>query len=337
MAKVFLHIGMNKTGSSAIQSYFLQNKQVLKEAGLLWPDFGLGVGHHYGLSTALGFGDRKAEGQDASSRQALRAALDKEIATSGARTVVISSEYFVVRRDLAALAEFFDGLDTQVVVYLRRHDAWWPSLFAQAIKTVPNPPWRRTFRSYYDFHARRHSQYFIFGELLDAMADILGRDRIIVCPYESRQNQPNLMAHFLDQVGEPHLADRAPPSKTRVNAALSVRSLSLIDLVQRANIAPDTKRHIINTIMAEDRGDSMQALVPAPLRRKLAMDQADDYARIARDYLGREDGVLFHDPLPEGKDGDDLGTLPFPRPVEFFAPHFHPGANASDSPETDRQ
>lgn len=327
MAKVFLHIGMNKTGSSALQRYFSQNKEILGDLGVLWPDFGLGEGHHYTLSTTLGFGDPNAEGQDEASRHSLRAALDGEIAKCGARTVVISSESFVKRRDLSALSDFFEGLDTYVVAYLRRHDAWWPSLFAQAIKTVSKPPWRRNFQSYYEFQRKRESQYFAFGELFDDMSGIFGRDRIIACPYERGQNQPNLIAHFLDQIGEPRLAGLVPPSEERVNAALSVRSLSLIDLVQRADIPSESKDQIIKTIKAEDPGDRSAELVPAGVRRKLAMDQADDYARIAREYLGRADGRLFHDPLPEGGDEDDIGTLPFPKAVEFFSPHFEPDPN----------
>lgn len=327
MAKVFLHIGMNKTGSSAIQSYLHHNRQVLKNAGLLWPETGRdtndpGAGYHYRLSTALGFGVGRNEAGDADERRALRMALDAEIAASNARTVVISSEYFVLRRNPAMLAEFFDGLDTSVVVYLRRHDAWWPSLFAQAIKTTVNPPWRRSFDSYHAFHAKRQEQYFEFGPLLDDMAAIFGRDRIIACPYETGQNQPNLVAHFLDRIGVPHLADLVPPAAERVNVALSPRSLSLIDLVQRAQIEPKIRESIIRTIMDEDEGGAERALVPAPLRRRLATGQTEDYARIARDYLGRPDGVLFQDPLPEGDDGDEVGTLPFPRPVEFFAAHF---------------
>ncbi|WP_430450444.1 hypothetical protein [Rhodophyticola sp.] len=216
MAKVFLHIGMNKTGSSAIQSYLHHNRQALKEAGLLWPETGLdmggpGEGYHYRLSTALGFGAGPREAGDANERRALRKALEAEIAASEARTVVISSEYFVLRRKPDMLAEFFDGLDASVVVYLRRHDAWWPSLFAQAIKTTPKPPWRRSFESYHAFHAQRQSQYFEFGPLLDDMAAIFGRDRIIVCPYEAGQNQPNLVAHFLNRIGVPDLADLVPP------------------------------------------------------------------------------------------------------------------------------
>lgn len=336
MAKVFLHIGMNKTGSSAIQTYLHHNRQVLKDTGLLWPETGRdrdgpGAGYHYRLSTALGFGAGPNQAGDADERRALRVALEAEIAASEARTVVISSEYFVLRRNPEMLAEFFDGLDTSVVVYLRRHDAWWPSLFAQAIKTTANPPWRRSFESYHAFHAKRQEQYFEFGPLLDDMAAIFGRDRIIACPYESGQNQPNLVAHFLDRIGVPHLADLVPPAAERVNVALSPRSLSLIDFVQRAQIAPEIRGRIIHTIMQEDEGGAERALVPAPLRRKLALDQAEDYARIARDYLGRPDGVLFHDPLPEGDEGDEAGTLPFPRPVEFFAAHFHPAAKAPDS------
>lgn len=327
MAKIYLHIGMNKTGSSAIQSYMHKNRPVLKNIGVLWPETGLGrdgqgEGYHYGLSSALGFAGGRAEPADASERQALRDALDEEIAAAGARSVVLSSEFFVLRRDHEPLASFFEGLDVHVVVYLRRHDTWWPSLFAQAIKTSANPPWQRNFRSYQQLQAKNRGQYFVFGELLDAMADLFGQENVSACPYEDGQIEPDLVTHFLKEIGEPQAADLIPPQKDRVNTSLSPRSLSLIDLVQRARIEPVTKGRIIRTIMDEDDGAAGGDLVPAAVRRELAEEHAADYERIAREYLGREDGVLFRDPLPEAQGKDEVGALPFPGAVEFFARHF---------------
>lgn len=323
MVKVFLHIGMNKTGSTAIQKFFGKNQDALKQRGLLWPDLGFGGGPHYGLSDALGFGARKSLVDDGENISALRTALDREIEEANPQTLVMSSEKFVKQRDHLPVFRFFKGLDVRVIVYLRRHDEWWPSLYAQAVKTVSNPPWNRSFQSFFDHQSRRKTQYFVFGELLNDLAAVFGHDRIIVCPYEDAQNQPNLIGHFLHQVERPDLVQLSEEDEQRVNVALSPRTLSLIDWTQRAKIDQETKGVIIRTILNEDKAETSPPLVPAALRRQLALEQAEDYKQIARDYLGRDNGVLFKAPLPEDDGRKGNGGLPNVNPVDFFASYFH--------------
>lgn len=322
MPKVILHIGMNKTGSSAIQTYLHSNRARLRDYGLLWPGTGLGTkgqgeGYHYGLSNALGFAANRGSAAKAADPGKLRAALDAEIAACNPKTVVISSEFFVLRRPAASLAAFFDGLDTCLVVYLRRHDSWWPSLYAQAIKTTNEPPWGRDFVSYRDYVLQAQQQHFRFGDLLDNMAGVFGQDRLLVCPYEKQQLEPDLVTSFLRRIGASHISDLVPPDTSqRVNPSLSLRSLSLIDWVQRKSIPPRTKGRIIRAIMAEDTGEPGPALVPDSLRRQLAEEHLSDYQQIARRYLNRDDGVLFRDPLPAPsgtENGDDKGRLPSPQ------------------------
>jgi hypothetical protein len=322
MPKVILHIGMNKTGSSAIQTYLHSNRARLRDYGLLWPETGLGTkgqgeGYHYGLSTALGFTASRDSAAKAADPGDLRASLDAEIAACNPKTVVISSEFFVLRRPTASLAAFFNGLDTRVVVYLRRHDSWWPSLYAQAIKTANQPPWDRDFVSYRDHVLKLQQQHFRFGDLLEAMADVFGQDRLLVCPYEKQQLKPDLVTSFLHRIDASHISDLVPPdTRQRVNPSLSLHSLSLIDWVQRKAIPPRNKGRIIRAIMAEDTGGSGPALVPDSLRRQLAEDHLADYQQIAETYLNREDGILFRDPLPappETGNSNDTGRLPSPQ------------------------
>ena len=322
MPKVILHIGMNKTGSSAIQTYLHSNRARLRDYGLLWPKTGLGTkgqgeGYHYGLSTALGFTASRDSAAKAADPGDLRASLDAEIAACNPKTVVISSEFFVLRRPTASLASFFNGLDTRVVVYLRRHDSWWPSLYAQAIKTANQPPWDRDFVSYRDHVLKLQQQHFRFGDLLEAMADVFGQDRLLVCPYEKQQLKPDLVTSFLHRIDASHISDLVPPdTRQRVNPSLSLHSLSLIDWVQRKAIPPRNKGRIIRAIMAEDTDESGPALVPDSLRRQLAEEHLADYQQIAETYLNREDGILFRDPLPappETGNSNDTGRLPSPQ------------------------
>ncbi|MBK6863065.1 MAG: hypothetical protein IPG91_05550 [Ideonella sp.] len=50
---IFLHIGLNKSGSSSIQAFCDRHRQVLHEHGLDYPRVGIHDAAHYGVSKRL--------------------------------------------------------------------------------------------------------------------------------------------------------------------------------------------------------------------------------------------------------------------------------------------
>jgi len=166
--RIILHIGANKTGTSAIQAYFHKNRDALLRQGILWPRTGL-MGHaHYRLSDVLGFGRRPGLYVSEEEFADTRRAFFTEIKKTAPTTVILSSEMFIRRRDMSRLTTFFEGCNLEIVVFLRRHDTWLPSLWSQAIKTVNNPPWGRTFESFLEFQFKQKGQFYDFRELVDA-------------------------------------------------------------------------------------------------------------------------------------------------------------------------
>lgn len=328
MTKFYLHIGMNKTGSSAIQSYFHHNRKILSELGILWPQAGLGSlaaghGYHYALSEALGFNPKPQTNLDEDYLENLRNRFQTEVQKFSPRTVIFSSEFFVLKRNVKPVKSFFGELDMKIIIHLRRHDKWWPSLYAQAIKTTPFPPWKRSFSSYYEMQNKRKAQHLKFGDILQTWSEHFGEENIIVCPYEEEQNKPNLVQHMLGLMGESDAGNHIKPSGERVNEALSPRALSLVDLVQRAKIDPIQKAKIIRTVIQEDQGDSSVSIISSRFRRQLVEENAEDYAWIAREFLDRPDGKLFYEPLPQPGDEDEESMmLPSPRAIDFFSRHF---------------
>lgn len=331
MPTLYLHIGMNKAGSSAIQSYFHSNRKRLEARGLLWPETGLGgrdrgAGCHFALSDSLGFGPSTRTGMNENDLLEMRDQLIAEIEASAPKSVVMSSEFFVLNRDMSRVRRFFEGFDVKVVLFLRRHDHWWASLFAQAIKTTSNPPWNRSFKGFYDFQTTKKRQHLCFGPFVQLWAGAFGQENVLVCPYEDEQLKPDLLRHFLALVGRPEVGDAVPPSGQRINEALSPRSLSLIDLIQRANIDQTTKNSIVEQVIKEDKLDrGATSIVPPKMRHQLIEENLNDYEYIAREFLNRPDAQLFYELYPpEVEANSNSVMLPAPRPVEFFAGHFRP-------------
>jgi len=221
---------------------------------------------------------------------------------------MISSENFSRRRKVERVAEFLSGYDVRILVYLRRHDHWMASRYSQAMKMVNNPPWGRGIKAFINFHRRRRGKGVAesYRELVAAWAEVFGQENIMVRPYEPIQNNPDLITDMLETIGAGRDLHALHTNKERPNRSLSAQSLALIEDIRRSNDSASGKqmrvKHVIATdheISGSPRGAEM---IPPKLRRQLVEENLDDYAYIARRYLGRQDGRLFLEPLPETAD-----------------------------------
>jgi hypothetical protein len=363
VARLYLHIGINKTGTSAIQHFLSDRAAALPAAGLLYPSTGRAQFAHFQLSAALGFGQRKhylvpaaaspviepdtlkrvsarllsfigrrpaaqqlpagAETRRMTAaelqrwRDTLRAELLAETRAHPECAVVVSSEHFVRDAAIEAVRDFFRDFDCRVVVYLRRHDHWWASAYAQAVKTVARPPWPPGAVAYVEYSRQRKPTQRNYRPLLDRWAAVFGSHNLIVRPYEREQNQGGVVADFLRAIDRPALAAAAAAEPMLVNESLGARTLALIDALQRSDVPDATRSTLIKRLIEEGRGEPRSALLPPLLRRQLIDQHRDEYAYIARHYLGRSDGRLFLEDEPQGNEAWE--AAPTPDPAQLMA------------------
>lgn len=308
---VFLHIGTPKTGTNAIQYFLYGKREELKTHGLLSPTT---ASHkdafkhrkqliHMELSNALGFRQGKKTKVDIYGQELATIAKDltKEIKECSAHSVIFSSEFFCIPSDIKPVKEFFSHYDIRIVIYLRRHDSWWQSAYCQNVKTVKNPPWERSIEAYINFSKKR-SVASHYKSIVDRWAEAFGKEKIIVRPYERQQNQPNLIADLLSALHFESALPLASDLKTEFkNQSLPYSKLYLIDIFQRANIDHDIRNRLIRYILEKpfDSQEPNPSLLPPQLQLQLIEENMADYEYIAREYLGRKDGKLFYDPLPD--------------------------------------
>lgn len=325
MPKIFLHIGANKTGTTAIQHFLHVNAGTLRRRGILYPETGRGdpgAGEmlHYNLAASLGY---RAGGRSSNPARkdaaTLKSELLDEMATVKCDRVVISSESFMLRRDASKVAEFFAGFDISVIVYLRRHDKWLESLLTQAIKTVPRPPWELGLEGYLAHQEKINGQYLDYLDLLRHWAAAFGKERIIVRPFEVRQNRPNIVADFLDAIGADSAHSGLISGDTIFNASLPGKALMLIDMVNRSRLPERFRRYLVRQTIAEFKDTKSVSILSPELRRSLAQRYCKDYEIIAREYLGRPDGRLFFDALCDRDDAYEPLTAPGIMDVARFA------------------
>lgn len=315
--KLFLHIGTNKTGTSAIQRFCNENREKLKSHGVLYPIAGCSGEAHYSLSHALGFALRRAEylEREAAETASIAKALAHEVAASRARTVLISCENFVLPRPLAPVKQFFDQFDVKIVLYLRRHDHWWESVYNQAVKTVTAPPWGQSFGAYLRFQKQKNPTFGNYRHLLDRWAQTFGKENILVRPYERSQNAPDIVYDLFRTIGLESVVKQSERRSERINESIPHLALRLIDLYQRLDVDPDVRARLIQHAMQLPPDNPRVSVVRPALRRHLVDKNMADYEYIAREYLGRSDGMLFYEPLPDP--AEPWKKPPAPDPVKL--------------------
>jgi len=314
LKKLFIHIGMNKTGTSAIQQFLNDERNALLDLGLLFPNTGCAGVAHYAFSRMLGF-DHGAKSAPEAEQKALLNQLDAEVKQSQCEICVISSENFVLPRSADLVARFFKGFDCKIVVYLRRHDHWWVSAYNQAVKMVENPPWVRGFEGFLNFNRNKSKQVGNYRALLERWSNTFGKENIIVRPFEREQNQPNIVADFLTAIGcAPIFENFSEYNLPCVNQSLDFRTICLIDIFQRMNVDQSTRQLLIDHVTANANPKGCKQFLSPEERRKLVDERKGLYEYIAKTYLNRADGRLFLEPLPDPR--ADWATPKTPSMVE---------------------
>lgn len=295
--RLFLHIGMAKTGTTSIQTFAWENRARLAEAGLSYPEFGAVVGAHHRLSPFI-----PPSLADAWTYEPI-----EEWAPALARLargpVVLSSELIshaeprLIQRMAAALQPHFD---TRIIVYVRRIDAHVMAAYNQQVKVG---------------HQTRPIQDVVgplFGQLridrlLKPWIASFGAEQVLVRPFERqafangdiRRDFCTVLGldwrdDFQVPTGNPNarLARDALEYKRLLNVLVPDPALSgafiqpLLDYSARVGTASTAIFHAADLLP----GVTLQAMIDR---------LTPFYRKVARQSLGRSDGVLFSAPLPD--------------------------------------
>lgn len=147
MIRAIFHIGTNKTGSTAIQSFLDSNPEFLARHSLLYPRATrkLDIGHH-----------SFAQITDYSDMYDAIVKIESEYATSQLRGgMIFSSEVFHTHEPFL-LSRMFRGYEVQVVVFLRPHLDYYSSWYREGIKSH-NFTW--DFPTFLDYAARPYTSW----------------------------------------------------------------------------------------------------------------------------------------------------------------------------------
>jgi hypothetical protein len=304
MKKLIVHIGAPKTGTSAIQSFMLRNRDALAGQGVLYPQSGMLKSAHHLIGAAIHPLRSKRLGS-APRDQVLATAIAgirQEIALHSPETLVISSEYLwgkLSANNIQRLLSHFSDWSLNVVVYLRRQDLLAQSLYVQAVKT--GSP--LSFGEWADSAIDSGKGGFFFHDVLSCWRDCGLPVSVIVRIYEKSQIGSDVCTDFM-QIVAPSLPTATLAADHRsVNSAPDVATTELLRVVNLTLKEKETAERIRRSIVKH----SPPRALFAPLRY-LGADEASEFMRrfevdnekVAREFAGCTDGVLFRDPPAEG-------------------------------------
>ncbi|MFR8548405.1 MAG: hypothetical protein ACLVEV_07270 [Lachnospiraceae bacterium] len=313
MSTVFLHIGLPKTGTTAIQNFLRTNDEALRRRGICFPDLGFSYPEihsnrnaHFLVSSydAPSQMSHFTPGSDYTSGIEQLARLSKTY-----DTILLTDE--LIWRVCNQHADFWPtvkedfsrhGMELKVIAYLRRQDEFVQSRYRQRMKAG------ETF-SFYEFlgQLRSHNYPLDFYAAAQTISRAIGRENLILRIYEQKQYQGiqhTLISDFLDifglSISDDFIVEDKLFNHSLHGSYLEMRRLlnALPGNVKGTPTLTQSIKEIQEANPYTQKQEKQTLFLPGDQHTFLE-HFADSNAQLAREYFGRTDGSLFYTPLRE--------------------------------------
>lgn len=321
MSTLYIHCGMQKTGTTAIQHFLAANREVLKQNHAVYPDFS----ELYDWISAKRNGHWLLKrNQDGFLENGLAHIL--KLAEQYDKILLSDEQIWSMRAHDPEFWELLDarlrakGVQIIAVIYLRRQDEYLYSNWAQNVKSmVPSRFKTLTFSQYIEggYHKMQRLDY---DAMLNGIASVLGRENMRVRVYERGQfagAAHTITSDFLHVVGIPEDLDFTEP-ETETNISLKD---SVLEAKRCLNQLPGFSRteHVqgdpytwrllkVQEELKEEGKLKNRTGFSNAERRLLLKEYEAGNARVAAEFLGRADGTLFYDAVSDTDENDPAYT-----------------------------
>lgn len=318
MENIFLHIGLPKTATTTIQNGLMQNSELLKEAGYLYPRSGRKSNAHHNLAFQVQDHYHYLFDKSVGTFEDLL----EEIRENNFVNVILSSEAFInttpgqIKRVYDYLSKF---KEVQIIVYIRRPDAWINSHWSQQVKIGATT---ETPKEYIN-HMLRNRKY----EKIFDWAKYFGINNMIIKVFEKDQLvDDHVFLDFLKNCGIKEYKKIQIPDST--NIAPSIKELEIIRyfysyMDKNINIPTKTRYKIFNAFHSygEETGwtsENKVNFITPKIYKKIMRHYKSSSIKVARTFFNRDE--LFLEPYVEkGITKYDLSELEGKEALELFA------------------
>lgn len=293
--KFLLHIGTNKTGTSAIQAFLSRNPELLADHGIIYPHTGrdheFHAAHHPFAVLGRNFPRLMREQADL---------MVQEATEVGADTIVLSSEEFhTVHAHIVKHA--LEGHEVEVFAFLRPHLEYYSSWYRESVKSKNAKAPLESFVFWV------YQPYFYW---LDLWSNSFGLSHVHAIEYDRSKLLFNSSTHeLLHKIGFSKNVIKKLPEPIEENPSISGNLLYTKRLIN-AHISPKTAEIIIPEVLALSELDPSfrgPMFVPQDLAEKVYELYKTDCERIYATHgvdLSREPKEM------PGHKSPDAETLP---------------------------
>ncbi len=290
--KLIVHIGANKTGSSAVQRFLSMNNLGLRAEGIVVPDNGFRVvdkieGHH-----VWGFQDLLKSVSEG--RKQLEDVIDAiDLAYPNATAILLSAENLTANPAAPSLFEdLVKRYETKVIIYIRRQDEYILSTWQQ---------WNSKLSA--DFWAWAISVVGVLGDwqaYLENWETVIPRDQITVRIFDrSKLEGGDIIADFHSMLGiSKPLSALAYPEGT-VNPSFSDAIVDLVkgnELIFRNAHDNDFYNFVLKMTGDKYLKTARQSSITFSQRRSIIKRYRQQNAWVKKAYFPHVEGQLFSPP-----------------------------------------
>jgi hypothetical protein len=289
---IIFHIGLEKTGTSALQRFCHAHRRAFAARGVLYPTRNLAFSRQSRNHAALVAGYYEDAGwadfnlaRTWKGRRPVVDSLVAEIERHPAPTALISAEHLSSRLypfQIERLAEDFSAFDCRIALVLRPHEERVYSAYSSTIRAGRS----LTLDAFVDELLLPQNWYCRYAETISRWRDVFGAERLAIFPFRKSRDIVDLL--WTDMLG----LDGAPPRRgDRVNADPGA---SALEAMRRVNeIIGDREafprrgyaRHLLLTLA---RAAILRSLAKTPRR-------ADDRLRVAGERRARLAALVDED------------------------------------------
>ncbi len=301
MSTVYLHLGMPKTGTTALQRFFAENQKTLNERGFAYPIMPFSFDTIAKVRNGH-FLIRWKKKQDYPEWEQ-GFSIVKQAAEEYDNILLSDEQLWSTQRRKGfwkSLKHGFSeiGADIKVIIYLRRQDEQVESHWNQKVKE-PKNHMKETFSEYLEKGMHDYMP-FHYDEGLNRIAKRIGKENLIVRVYEKQQFVGgSIFADFLSSIGLSLDSSFTLPEYT-ANVRLPGNAVEIKRMIN--SLYPEDVPDFYYDAISEAYGMNRMKDVPVKKTSMFSPEQRAGFmkeyeegnAYVAREYLGRKDGILFY-------------------------------------------
>lgn len=308
MKTLYLHIGTPKTGTTSIQRFFREHPHFLKKQGYVYPDFGK---IYEGVGVARN-GHFLVLNKDEFKEAYIDAVKKIKKLSKKYNNIIISEE--AVWNNSKNIKTFIDDMKlndikVKIILYLRRQDLFLQSKWAQAVKEGETT---MNFNEYIKVQKNKLDYYNQCCKL----QELVGENNLIIRVFEKQQfigDNHNYFTDFFEALNLKY--------EKKIDFQQKVRNQSLtgiyLEVKRMLNYYPEfnTRFNFIVKYLnkvAKERGENESYSTNKYFTYEEQIEFLSKYdegnKKIAKEFLLREDGILFREEITENECGTKTYT-----------------------------